>query len=210
MRILVTLFCSLCLAALVPPAQARPVSYADGWMIMQMNDSVENSLMVHYAPTADYAIGIRTDYDREDETWMHSATYNRLLKRWNATESQGNLFLLTGAGTAHDGDDVDPAAWAGIEADWETQRIYFAYENRMVYAGDINKSFSHKFRTGVAPYVGDYDDIHTWLMLQVDHRPEKQDNVVLTPFVRLFTTEMLVEFGISNKKDGMFNVILQF
>lgn len=190
--------------------QARPVSYPDGWMFMTMNNGSEYSNMLSYSATAQYAVGVRSDYLRKDQDWVHTLTYNRLLKRWNAPDSQGNLFLQTGAGAAYHGDEIDPAATLGIEADWETRRIYFLYENRYIYAADVERSFSHKARVGVAPYLGNYDAIHTWLMVQVDHQPNERDNVVVTPFVRLFTQELLGEAGISNKGDVMFNVTYQF
>lgn len=201
---------SIALIAVPLAAAARPVSFAGSWMLMQMNGPADHSLMALYSPTAQYAVGVRTDYTRKDETWMHSLTYNRLLQRWNAPESQGNLFLQSGAGAAEGHGETSPALWGGIEADWETRRVYFAYENRLVHAGDVEKVFTHKARAGVAPYIGGYNDLHTWLMVQVDHRPEDRDNVVITPFVRLFTTEVLTEFGVSNKKDAMINVTLQF
>jgi hypothetical protein len=191
-------------------AFARPVSYPDGWMYMTMNDHMSYSNMLSYSPTAYDAIGIRSDYMREDKDWLHTATYNHLLKRWNASDSQGNLFLLTGLGAAQHGDAVDPAATLGFEADWETRRIYFSYENRYIYAGDIERSIWQKARTGIAPYIGGYDDIHTWLMVEVDHHPSLRDNVVVTPFVRLFNQQALGELGISNKGDVMFNATLQF
>jgi hypothetical protein len=118
--------------------------------------------------------------------------------------------LQTGIGAAQHGDDVDPAATLGFEADWETRRIYFSYENRYIYAGDVERSFSHKARAGIAPYIGGYDAMHTWLMLQIDHHPGERDNVVATPFLRLFTQEVMGELGISHKGDVMFNATLQF
>lgn len=207
-RLLATLLLSCTLLPL--PAAARPVSFADSWMVMSMNGPADHSLTAIYSPTAEYALGVRTDYTRKNESWMHSLTYNRLLRRWNAPESQGNLFLQSGIGGAEGHGETSPAAWAGIEADWETRRVYFAYENRFVHAGDVDKSFTHKARAGVAPYVAGYDELHTWLMVQLDHRPEDRDNVVVTPFVRLFNTVALGELGVSNKKDVMFNLTLQF
>ena len=177
---------------------------------MQMNDGFENSLMLSYSPTAKDAIGLRTDYMRNDDVLLNTLTYNRLLKRWNQPESQGNLFLLTGLGAAEGNGNIDPAATLGIEADWETRRIYFSYENRLIGSSAIDDSFSQKFRTGFAPYVADYDAVHTWLMVQIDHRPSHDDEITVTPFIRLFNTEVLGELGISSKKDVMFNVTFQF
>jgi hypothetical protein len=207
-RPLPLLVLSICLFA--GRADARPVSFPDGWMLMSMNDHMEHSFMLSYSPTAKDAFGVRSDYMRDEEHWVHTAIYNRLLQRWNAADSQGNLFLQTGLGAAYDGRNTDPAASIGLEADWETRRIYFSYENRLLYAGDVEQSFSHKARAGFAPYEGDYDDLHTWLMVQVDHHPKSDDKVVVTPFIRVFTQEVLAEFGISDKKDVMLNVTFQF
>ncbi len=179
-------------------------------MAMTMNDHSQNSTMLSYSPTARDAIGIRSDYMREDKEWLHTVTYNRLLKRWNESDSQGNLFLLTGLGAAQQGNDSTMAATLGLEADWETRRLYFLYENRVVEAGDIERAFAQKARVGVAPYIGGYDDVHTWLMVQVDHHPSERDNIVVTPFVRVFTPEVMGELGISNKNDIMFNATFQF
>lgn len=200
------------LLLLLPPlmAVARPVSYADGWMFMQMNDHMEHAAVLHYSPTAYYAVGLRSEYQREDEDWVHTLVYNRLLQRWNAADSQGNLYLQSGLGMAEHAGDIEPAASVGLEADWESRRLYVAYENRYLYAGEVEKSFAHKVRFGFAPYLAGYDDLNTWLMVQVDHHPAGRDNVVVTPFVRLFTAEALGEFGVSNHKDVMLNLTLQF
>jgi hypothetical protein len=197
-----------CLLAL--PAFARPVSFPDGWMFMQMNDHSEHSLMLSYSPTAKYAVGARSDYMQEYKYWLNTATYNRLLKRWNEKDSQANLFLQTGIGAATKEGITEPAGFLGLEADWETQRLYLSYENSALAAGSIEESFTHKARFGVAPYVGGYDDIHTWFMVQVEHHPYSTDKVVVTPLVRFFTTQFLTEVGISDRADVMLNVTLQF
>jgi hypothetical protein len=179
-------------------------------MAMTMNDHMQYTNMLSYSHTARDAVGIRSDYMRDDKYWLHTATYNRLLKRWNESDAQTNLFLLAGLGTAQHGDDSNLAATFGMEADWETRRFYALYENRYIEAGDVDRAFMQKVRVGVAPYIGGYDDVHTWLMLQVDHHPSLRDNVVVTPFVRAFNQELMGELGISNKKDIMVNATYQF
>lgn len=208
MRFAVSAFLSALLVA--PPVAARPVSYADGWMLMGMANQSEYSVSGSYSPTPRDALGVSSLYLREGENWLHTLTYNRLLQRWNASDSQGNLFLLMGAGVAEHAGETDPAATLGIEADWETRRVYVSYENRYIYGGDIEKSFSHKARVGVAPYVGGYDDVHTWLMLQLDHQPSMREQWVVTPLVRLFNQDALGEFGVSHQGDVMFNLTFQF
>lgn len=203
---------SILISVLLMPqlAIARAVSFPDGWMAMTMNDFASYSNSISYSPTARDAFGVRSDYMREADVWLTTATYNRLLKRWNTSDSQANIFLQTGVGVANAGDDENAAGSIGIEADWETRRYYVNYENRYVNAGNVMREYSQKARVGIAPYVGGYDDIHTWFMLQVDHRPSDHDNVTVTPLVRVFNQEVLGEFGISHRGDVLANITWQF
>jgi hypothetical protein len=78
------------------------------------------------------------------------------------------------------------------------------------YAGDINKSFEQSVMLGIAPYIGDYGDLHTWLMLHVEHKPAEQDNFTVTPMVRFFKGTNLVEVGISENGEAALNFIHRF
>ncbi len=192
---------------------ARSVSYPEGITLMQMNDVDKNSLHLHYSPTAKYSIGYRGEYWREDKWQLHALQFNYLAKRWNAKKSQANLYFKTGLGTTTDqANDTDTAAFAGLAYDWEDRRYFFSYENRFYQTKSENLSdFSmHSARVGIAPYIGQYGDLHTWLMLQVDRHSEKQDKTLITPLVRFFKNQYLVEVGVSEDRDFMFNLILRF
>ena len=207
--------CLALLAGMATSAQARPVSYPGGWTVMQMNDMDSSSLHVHYSPTANYSIGYKAEY-WNDKNWTFQGTQlNYLTNRWNGLSSQANLYLKSGLGMAYSDDrEFDHyrslAAFTGIAADWETRRYFASYENRATYAGDIDSFYSQKARVGVAPYIGDYGDLHTWLMLQVEHQPEAKNPVTVTPLVRLFKSETMVEGGISNRGDILMNWIVRF
>ena len=190
-------------------AEARPVGFADSYMFMTMNDHSEYSAQAMFSPTARDALGIQSTYLRDDDSWLHAATYNRLLYRHNESDAQTNLFLLTGAGVAQQGDRTDPAAFVGIEADWENRRLLTLYQNRLIASGAVDERFTQRVRVGVAPYIGDYGDLHTWFILQVDHHPEDQDDIIVTPIVRLFQTTVLGEFGISDDGDVTVNLTYQ-
>lgn len=191
-------------------AIARPVSYPGGWTVMQNNNTGAHGLYVHYSPTAKYSIGYKAEYWRDEKWHSHSAQLNYLAKRWNAPTSQANLYLKTGAGVAYsnfgsfDG-ETEPTGFVGITFDWEDRRYFSSYETRAYYARDIDKFFVQKARVGITPYIGDYGDIHTWLMLQVDHTPGKDNKITVTPLVRMFKGEYLVEAGISDDGDVLFN-----
>ena len=87
----------LALAALAAPASARPVSYAGGWTVMQDNNGMYSSLHLHYSPTATDSIGLYTENNWDMDAVFTGLQYNRLVKRWNAPQSQGNLYLKLGA-----------------------------------------------------------------------------------------------------------------
>ena len=214
MRLLL-LLPTIILAGFVVPAMARPISYPGGFMVMQMNDASINSLQLQYSPTATYSIGYTGEYWRDEEWQFHGVQLNNLVKRWNNRDSQANLYLLSGLGVAYSDfksfDDKPTAAgFTGIEADWEDRRFLTSYENRLTYAGDITKEFRQKGRIGIAPYIGDYGDLHTWFMLQVDHTPSSRDELTITPLVRLFKGTTLVEAGVNNNGKILVNFMHTF
>lgn len=197
-------------------ANARPVSYPGGWTAMQMNDANMNALHVHYSPTAKYSIGYKGEYWKEDKWQFHGLQYNYLVNRWNKKASQANLYLKSAVGVAHSDESPfsnkqEEAGFIGIATDWEDRRFFTSYENRYTYAGDINKSFMQKARVGIAPYVGDYGDLHTWLMLQVQHNPTFEGKeIITTPMVRVFKDVYLFEAGMSFDGDVLFNTVIRF
>ncbi len=200
---------------IVYQAQARPVSYPGGWTVMQKNDTRANSLHVHYSPNARYSLGYRGVYWREKSWQFHGTQLNYLASRWNQPASQANLYIKSGVGLAYSDSapydqKIEPSVFANMAFDWENRRFFISYENLVYHAGEIDRFFSQKSRAGIAPYLGDYEDVHTWLMLQIDHSPESKNKVVLTPFLRFFKSYYMSEIGISNDGDIMFNVIIRF
>jgi DNA-binding transcriptional MerR regulator len=197
--------------SLSPQAEAKPISYVDGFMIMQENDETGKTLSLDYTINPNVAVGL---YAKKESGDMDFTTLgpqvNYLVKRWNFPGAQGNIFSMTGAGVSRFQDDDEFSAWTGILADYETRRIFTSYEIRGMYAGDIETSVWQRARVGFAPYLANYDDLNTWLMVQVDHHPAKEDNVVVTPLVRFFYKTTLVEAGYSSNDHVMFNWVLQF
>lgn len=214
MRFLVS-FALLGMGLIIPNAYARPVSYPGGITAMTMNNGDMNSLHLHYSPTAKYSLGYKFEHWRDGEYTINAVQMNNLLKRWNMPDAQANLYLKSGAGIAYsdkgtfDGETA-PAFFTGLATDWENRRFFVSYENRYTEAGDIDDFYMQSARIGITPYIGDYGDIHTWLMLQVDHVPENDDQLTVTPLVRFFKDVHLLEAGISNKGTVMFNYVLRY
>ncbi|MES2985214.1 MAG: heavy metal-responsive transcriptional regulator [Pseudomonadota bacterium] len=209
--LLVPLLACALLFGTVPPAQAKPISYVGGTMLMLENDETGHTLSVDYTLTPNYAVGL---YAKKETGGMDYETVgpqlNSLIKRWNLEDGQGNIFNMTGVGITHDGNRNAASAWTSILADYETRRVFTSYEARAMHASGIETSLSQRARVGVAPYIANYDDLNTWLMLQVDHHPAKDDTLVVTPLVRFFYKTTLVEAGYSSNDHLMLNAVLQF
>jgi hypothetical protein len=192
--------------------EARPVSYPGGWTAMGQVTEEEYSLHTHYSPMAKYSIGMRNELFHKDDIQMHSMQLNYLVKRWNNRDSQANFYSKNGVGFAKDNSDSSVSGFTGLALDWETRRYFTSYENRYIHAGDVMTKFSQSARLGVAPYIGNFGDIHTWMMVQVDHEPKNLDNdhYRVTPLIRLFYDTHLLETGYSDNDQLMINYVRRF
>ena len=206
-KIVYTLFV---LSLFTSPVFARPVSYPGGWTFMTMNDVDNNSTHIHYSPSAKYSVGWRHEYLRGPEANADYVQLNNLLKRWNMPAAQANLYLKSGAGIAYNNDNTDPAAFTGLAFDAENRRYFTSYENRFFWADETDKFVKHTARVGITPYIGDYGDVHTWLMLQADYDAGKDDSFSATPLVRLFKGADLLEAGYNLDGGLLFNYVHRF
>ncbi len=209
------IYALLGMGLIIPSAHARPVSYPGGVTAMTVNNGDLNSAHIHYSPNANYSVGYKFEYWRDREFTFNGVQVNNLLKRWNMPASQANLYLKSGLGIAYsdkDGFDHETSAagFTGLAADWENRRFFTSYENRYTEAGEIDDFYQQSARIGVAPYIGDYGDLHTWLMLQVDHAPENDHSITVTPLVRLFKGVHLLEGGVSNQGEILFNYVIRY
>ncbi|MDD9900301.1 MAG: hypothetical protein OXT65_04920 [Alphaproteobacteria bacterium] len=213
MRFLFLTLLALCFVAY--PAMARPVSYPGGWTLMSMNDGDAYTLHWHYSPTARYSLGYKFEYQTGPDLTFNGGQLNILVNRWNKPDSQANLYLKSGAGLAHSSkgaydNETAPAGFVGLSADWEDRRFFTMYENRIFSAGEIEMSFTQKARIGIAPYIGEYGDLHTWLMLEVRHDPEGDKKFVAAPLVRFFKGTNLLEAGVDTEKKALLNFVHRF
>ena len=199
-------------AVVCAPAQARPVSYPGGWTWMQMNNGDYSAVHAHYSPTYQDSIGLYSERNWSADWHFTGVQYNRLVKRWNEKTSQANLYLKGGIGQADrfgpDGSEL--AGFIGLGADWETRRWFTSYEGRAYDLG-FDQTARQSARIGVAPYIGDYGDLHTWLMLQVENQPESETPTTLTPLVRFFYNVQMLELGYTPETDRFLaNWIMRF
>ena len=191
--------------------EAKPLSYVDGTMVMQENDETGHTISLDYTftPTEAFGLYIKQEENGKD-IFMFTPELNTLLKRWNLPDGQGNIFNMSGAGVATYRGNNQPALWTALLADYESRRLFFSYEPRFVWDGDIEKSVWQRARIGIAPYLANYNDLNTWIMFQVDHHPAKHDHFVATPLIRFFYKTYLFEVGYSSNQNVMVNWQIQF
>ena len=194
---------------------SRPISYPGGWTVMQMNDFNRNSIHLHISPSINYSLGYRGEYWRKKEWQFHGIQLNHLLKRLNNPKSQANFYLKNGLGSAVSNfrefnNRTELNFFSGVSFDWEDRQFFTSYENRINYNNSIDKFFMQKARFGFAPYIGEYGDLHTWLMFQIEHMPRSADNIIYTPILRTFKGDFLAEIGLNSNKKFLFNFIKRF
>jgi hypothetical protein len=192
-------------------AAAKPISYPGGVMLMLENDETGHTASLDYtlSPKAAAALFVKKEINGPVFT-MAGPQLNYLVKRWNLPRGQGNIFSMTGAGTAFIDGETKFAAWTTVLADYETRRIFTSYEARFMHVDSMKDSLWQRARVGVAPYLANYNELHTWIMIQVDHHPEKNHSTAVTPLLRFFYKTLLVEGGVSTRGNAMFNLVKQF
>ena len=180
-------------------AQARPVSYAGGWTLIEESDRRSTSALVHYTPDASYSVGARLDWDRKQDLLFTGVQGTWLAKRWFGRDHQANLYgwgavgAARGVGSNPGGTEL--AGQVGVMADWETRRWFVGYRAAARDYGALDASAFQAARIGVAPYIGGTDDLHTWFMVEVDNRPDADNSVDVTPLLRFFYGSALFEAG---------------
>jgi hypothetical protein len=196
-------------------AVAAPMGFKGSWMGMGDFSPNWREAWVNYALTTRDAVGAGGLYMRsDDETRSRTLTevnYTHLLKRWNLSDAQANVWLFAGAGAIR-GNDFSGARTAiapGLQVDYETTRVYLAATGRLYRANDLNHDFA-SVRGGFSFYEVDYDEIQPWLILEARRMRGLSDETEITPMLRLIHKRFFVEFGANTAKQARANLMYIF
>ena len=118
--------------------------------------------------------------------------------------------VMSGAGLATYRGNNQPSLWTAFLADYESRRWFASYEPRFVWDGNIEKSVWQRTYLGIAPYLANYDQLNTWVLIRLDHHPAKNDHFVVTPVIRFFYKTIWLEAGYSSNNQVMVNWTVQF
>ena len=113
----------------------------------------------HYTPNINYSLGLDYQRDKISGEAFPSARLTYLINRKNTTTSQRNLYLKTGIGL-----DNSTNHFYALAGDWETRRLFAGFSAKQV-SGMGYELFEQSVKLGIAPYLGAYGYLHTWLMI---------------------------------------------
>jgi hypothetical protein len=196
-------------------AHAGPMGFKDSWMAMGDFGPNWREAWVNHALTARDAIGVGGVYMRSDDKLksreLAELTYTRLLQRWNAKDSQANVWLLLGAGSVQGNDfsGTKTMLAPGIQLDYETTRVYVAATGRLYRASGINHDYG-SIRAGFSFYEADYEETQPWLIVEARRMQDLSDKTEITPMLRLINKDYFIEAGVNNSRQIRFNFMYIF
>ncbi len=208
--------------ACAPQALSHPVFYSDGRGFMSWNTPDKTEFYGAYTLSHRFALGARYFGFREgmnpgnypDESYYLAQT-SFLLKRWNAPASQGNIYLELGGGQAVLNPSglasrSMPAYMAELEADWEDRRYYTLAKLKYLKASELEERAGVMARVGIAPYIANFDELNTWIILETEQEFRSGATPSLTPLIRLFYRNFLTELGYGLGGGFHFNFMTHF
>lgn len=191
-------------ACLIPIGlEGRPISYSGGSTLMAFSDSMRTSLYYHYSPTYKYSMGIEVVRDKYLKTDYSYFRFAYLLDRKNTDRSQRNLYFQSGVSS-----EGFQNYFYGIYGDWETRRWFTGFSYKTV-GTDKLRYVDQSYQFGVAPYLGDYGDLHSWIMLKTKKNSLK-GGWSTYPVLKFFKGDALIEFGYNKRTHWDAHIMYRF
>ena len=192
----------------------HPTSFEGSKGIMGYHSPVMNHGQINYSYRYWFAVGahhfnIPTNGQNRFANFLST---NFLLKRWNGPSYQGNLYAVLGLGHSQFSKESLGAGLSKIQFDIEDRDYYFLTSYSRIDTEEQRHFQDMMARIGLSPYVGKFDDIHTWLILEYRAQEVLDEGIFedLTPFLRIFYKNLLFEIGQSFKGNTRFNYIIHF
>lgn len=137
---------------------------------------------------------------------------NFLVKRWNKSNLQANLYALGGVGFGDLSGQEEAHYLTGAQFDIEDRDYYFLVKHKHLFTSDVSAFQSTTVRAGFTPYVGDFDELHSWIIVDVTQMQFSGESpkIDVTPTLRLFYQNLLFEAGYSYNGNFNFNYITHF
>lgn len=204
----ISFMAALCAAFWPVFGQAHPTAYQGSWGVMGYHSRGMTDMEMNYsyrywlAPSVQW-LRVSEGTTRPD---FFLGKVNLLAKRWNGEDYQANLYLhggggysqLTSRGVYH----------AGFTADAENRRLYVLGAWDVIRSGGQTELIFWKARAGFAPYLGSFDQIHSWFILEANRKSVGDGKVSFVPTLRFFYQNVLWEAGASLSGEIHLNYII--
>ena len=96
----------------------------------------------------------------------------------------------------------------GLHGDWETRRWFAGFGLKQV-ENKIENYKEQYYKLGIAPYLGDYGDFHTWIIVKT--KEISLDNKWSTyPVLQFFKGNVLMEVGYNNETEWDVHLMYRF
>jgi len=196
---------TLAVALIASVSWGHPVTFKDGLAVYSKHQPGMVQLSANYTFHRRAALGLTHVRIQLPKQTLEGTVgqMNALLYRYNGPGSQGNLYAWGGAGTSWHNTERSgateeiqwtPLYMGGVQADFETQRIYTALQSALLVKGD-ERPYWVRYRFGIAPYIAEYHQLQNWFILQATWFPEMDAHVKFTPMMRFFYQTVLWEIG---------------
>lgn len=206
-------------------AYAHPVSYKGSRGLIGSYSPALSHNQFNYSFKHWFATGI---HHIQSSVWSDTrasfVSANILLKRWNTSGLQANIYSVVGVGRSHLGSSDESAGLGAVRFDIEDRNYYFLSKHLRVFNKKQTDLEQTVVRAGFAPYVEQFDGIHSWLILEfqrlnfVDIDLGVGDTNItigrdledVTVFLRIFYKNLLFEIGQSFDGVTKFNYVTFF
>ena len=190
---------------------AHPVAFEGAHQLMFGTTGDVQNLEFYRSYSARAAWGLHAMRFEDDEDEIFAGLqHNWLLKRWNLPTAQANVYSGLGAGLAGEvGDRASPAGLGFFRADYETRRIYTAFDAKWVDSADVSRGV-FSAAVGIAPYKAEFDQLNTWLIVQVEHVTGMEEKIEIIPKVRFFKGPYFLELGYTLTGKPVVNFMIHF
>ncbi len=196
---------------------AHPTSFEGGFAAMSELSPDTQEISFVYSPKYWMGLGVIT-MRSPGKFKLLTSHIGWLAKRWNLPEAQGNLYFLGGLGYGEkNAKNRSPIGLKGalyrigVQADFETRRIYtfMRYIRHHLFKDNHRLSDHFSLALGVAPYLGEFDEINSWLILKLVAKSQFQ-NVAIVPVLRFFYKNFLWEIGQNLSGGAHLNFMIRF
>jgi hypothetical protein len=153
--------------------------------------------------------------DRSKDRRFTTVQLGYLLNRSYHADGVGNVYVFGGPIAARSSETGGTRAGlqAGLWGDYETRRIYLRASTQIHHASSMRQTVT----TGQAlwaPYAADYEDVASWMGVQVQRRSNLSHATQITPMLRFFQRNWWVDAGISTNRqhrgDAFINLMILY